>query len=43
MSLLDRLLNFEIGVGYQMTFVVLFFNVPVKFILGHLQDLEKVA
>ena len=29
---LDRALNFEIGVEYQMIFVVLFFNILVKFI-----------
>ena len=40
---LDRLLDVEIGVEYWMIFVVLFFNVPVKFILGNLQDLEKIV
>ena len=39
----DRVLNVEIGVEYQMIFVVVFFNDSVKCILGHLQDLEKVG
>jgi hypothetical protein len=38
---LDRALNVEIGVEYQMIFVLFFFNDAVKCILGHLQDLEK--
>ena len=33
----------DTGVEYWMIFVVLFSNVPVKNLLGHLQDLEKVA
>ena len=37
---LDRSLNVEIAVD-QMIFVVCFLTVPMKFILGHLQDLEK--
>ena len=36
---LDRALNVE----YRMIFVVVFFNVAVKHILGHLQGLEKVG
>ena len=40
---LDRVLNVEIGVEYQMNFVVVFFNDTVKCIWGHLQDLEKVG
>ena len=41
---LDRPLNVEIGVEYQMIFVVkIFFNDAVKCILGHLQDLGKVG
>ena len=40
---LYRLLNVEIGVEYQIIFVVVFFKVVVKCILGHLQDLEKVG
>ena len=40
---LDRLLNVEVGVEYQMIFFVLIFNVSVQFILGHLYDLEKVV
>ena len=38
-----RLLNIEIGVEYWMTYVVLFFNVHVKLIFGHLRQLEKAA
>ena len=37
---LDRSLNVEIAVEYQMIFVVCFLTVPVKFSLGHFQDLE---
>ena len=37
----DRSLNVEIAVEYQMIFVVCFLTVPVKFILGYLQDFEK--
>ena len=40
---LERPLNVEIGVKYEMIFVVVFLNVVVKCILGHLQDLEKVG
>ena len=40
---LDMALNVEIGVEYQMIFVVVFLNDAVKCILGHLQDLEKVG
>jgi hypothetical protein len=40
---LDRPSNVEIGVEYQIIFVVLFFNLVVKCILGHLQGLEKVG
>ena len=39
---LGRQLNVKIGVEYRIIFVVLFFNVPVKFILRHFQDFEKV-
>jgi hypothetical protein len=35
---LDRALNFEIGVEYQMIFVVMVFNDAVKCILEYLQD-----
>ena len=35
---LNRALNFEIGVEYQMIFVVVVFNDAVKCILGYLQD-----
>ena len=35
---LDRALTFEIGVEYQMIFVVVVFNDAVKYILGYLQD-----
>ena len=38
---MDRELNVEIGVEYQMIFVVVFFNDAVKCILRHLQYLEK--
>ena len=37
---LNRSLNVEIGVEYQMIFVVLIFDVLVKFILGHLRLLK---
>ena len=40
---LDRALNVEIGVEYRNIFVVVFFNVGVKYILGHFQDLKKVG
>ena len=40
---LDRALNLEICVDYRMILVVVFFNVAVKSILGHLQDLDKVG
>ena len=40
---LDRVWNVEIGVEYRMIFVVVFFNVVVKHILGQLQGLEKVG
>ena len=38
---LDRALNFEIGVKHWKIFVVLFFNVAVKRILGHLPTYRK--
>ena len=40
---LDRPLNVEIGVEYRIIFVVVFLSVVMKCILGHLQNLEKVA
>ena len=40
---LDRALNVEIGVEYRKIFIVLFFNVVVKCILGPFQDIEKVG
>ena len=40
---MDRVLNVEIGVEYQMILRVVFFYVAVKYILGHLQGLEKVG
>ena len=40
---LERSLNVEIAVEYQMIFVACFLTVPVKFNLGQLQELEKVG
>ena len=40
---LDRALDVEIGVEYWKIIVVVFFNVVVKCISEHLQDLEKVG
>ena len=40
---LERSMNVEIGNEYRMIFVVVFLTVPAKFILEHLDDLEKVA
>ena len=40
---LNRLLNIEMGVEYQLKLLFQFLTVPLKFILGHLQELEKVA
>ena len=39
---LDSALNVEIGVEYQIIFVVFLMN-AVKCSLGHFQDLEKVG
>ena len=39
----DREFNVEIGVEYSNNFLVVFFNVAVKCILGHLQDTEKIG
>ena len=33
----------EIGVEYQKIFVVVVFNVVLKFILGHIQYIKKVG
>ena len=38
---LYRTLNVEISVEYRKIFVVVFFNVAAKCILGHLQDFRK--
>ena len=40
---LDSSLNVEIGVEYQIIFVVVFLMNAVKCSLGHFQDLEKVG
>ena len=40
---LDRSLNVEIYDEYQMISVLLFLTFLVKFILGHLQELEQDA